>query len=157
MVQREHTVNRVLTLNGSPGSSSRSKVVIGMITDYFGLYKWSVWGTPFIPSHFSPGAWFWGVFASLIFVLLILITAKDQICEHRPKCVFSCTRALRTQVAPKVKVYTRYNVAQVFRTEALKVSILAPPSEKMPDFFLYFFLFCHFLNAFETWNQHSPY
>ena len=83
--------------------------------------KWSVWGTPFIPSHFSPGAWFWGVFASLIFVLLVLITAKDQICEHRPKCVFSCTRALRTQVAPKVKVYTRYNVAQVFRTEALKV------------------------------------
>ena len=51
MVQREHTINRVLTLNGSPGSSSRSKVVIGMITDYFGLYKWSVWGTPFIPSH----------------------------------------------------------------------------------------------------------
>ena len=36
-------------------------------------------------------------------------------------------------------------------------SISAPPSEKMPDFFLYFFLFCHFLNAFETWNQHSPY
>ena len=29
--------------------------------------------------------------------------------------------ALGTQVAPKVKVYMRYNVAQVFRTEALKV------------------------------------
>ena len=84
------------------------------------------------------------MFASLIFVLLILITAKDQICEHRPKCVFSCTRALRTQVAPKVKVYTRYNVAQAFRTEALKVSILAPPSEKMPDFFCIFFCFAIF-------------
>ena len=28
--------------------------------------------------------------------------------------------ALGTQVAPKVKVYMRYNVAHVFRTEALK-------------------------------------
>jgi len=54
-----------------------------------------VWGTPFIPSHFSPGAWFWGVFASLIFLLLVLITAKDQICEHRPKCAFSCTKIIK--------------------------------------------------------------
>ena len=66
-----------------------------MITTYFGLYEWSVWGTPFIPSHFSPGAWFWGVFASLIFLLLVLITAKDQICEHRPKCVFSCRKNIK--------------------------------------------------------------
>ena len=35
-------------------SSRRSKShhTIGMITTHFGLYKWSVWGTPFIQSIF---------------------------------------------------------------------------------------------------------
>ena len=37
-------------------SSRRSKShhTIGMITTHFGLYKWSVWGTPFIQSNFLP-------------------------------------------------------------------------------------------------------
>ena len=35
------------------------------------------------------------MFASLIFFLLVLITAKDQICEHRPKCVFSYMKIIK--------------------------------------------------------------
>ena len=45
-------------------SSRRSKShhTIGMITTHFGLYKWSVWGTPFIQSNFfaqGPGFRAW--------------------------------------------------------------------------------------------------